>query len=100
MAVSFADVVISPVWIVGGYNLFRSSAFDLGIALLFQASSLFVALEVIGIVRPFLVEGAAMFSFQDFAAVGVMGLTVMVPCASLLNSRLRMQSGVKAKKDT
>lgn len=100
MAVSFADVVISPVWIVGGYNLFRSSAFDLGIALLFQASSLFVALEVIGIVRPFLVEGAAMFSFLDFAAVGVMGLTVMVPCASLLNSRLRTHSGVKAKEDT
>lgn len=79
MSVVFADMLITPLWILGGLSLWRSRAFGyaIGTGLLFQASMLFIALLVFFILQPFLT--GTEFSAADFAVIFGMGLFFFIP---------------------
>ena len=74
-----ADLVISPMMVVGGVQLWRSKAFGYtaGLGLLFQASMLFIGLIILMILQPILT--AAPFLLVDVIVVAVMGLICFVP---------------------
>lgn len=79
MSVVYADLLITPLWILGGVSLWRSRAFGhaIGTGLLFQASMLFIALLVFFILQPFLT--GAEFPVVDFAVILGMGLFFFIP---------------------
>ncbi|MEW6030631.1 MAG: hypothetical protein ACOYZ8_11700 [Chloroflexota bacterium] len=79
MSVVYADLLITPLWILGGLSLWRRQAFGYaaGAGLLFQASMLFIALLVFFILQPFLT--GAEFPATDFAVIFGMGLVFFIP---------------------
>lgn len=80
LAVLVADLLVTPLWVIGGAALWRRRAlgYVAGAGLLFQASMLFVALLVFFILQPF-VAGVP-FPAEDFVVIFVMGLICFVPC--------------------
>jgi hypothetical protein len=74
-----ADLLITPLWILGGLSLWRKQAFGyaIGAGLLFQASMLFVGLLLFFILQPFLI--GAEFPATDFAVILGMGLIFFIP---------------------
>jgi hypothetical protein len=79
LAVLVADLLITPLWVIGGVALWRRRAFGyvVGTGLLFQASMLFVALLVYFILQPFI--AGVPFPAEDFVVILVMGLVCFVP---------------------
>jgi hypothetical protein len=79
LATLVADLVVSPVWIAGGLQLWRRRDFGYvsGAGLLFQASMLFIALVVLLLVQP-LVAGTQP-AWTDLAVVLVMASVFIVP---------------------
>jgi hypothetical protein len=79
MSVVYADLLTTPLWILGGWALWRRYAlgYVAGAGLLFQASLLFVGLLTFFILQPFLL-GAA-FPTADFAVIFAMGLLFFIP---------------------
>lgn len=79
LAVLVADLLITPLWVIGGIALWRRRAFGYvtGTGLLFQASMLFVALLIFFVLRPFL--AAVPFPVEDFVVILVMGLICFIP---------------------
>jgi hypothetical protein len=79
MSVVYADLLITPLWILGGLMLWRRQAlgYAAGAGLLFQASMLFVGLLVFFILQPFLT--GAEFPTADFAVIFAMGLIFFIP---------------------
>lgn len=79
MAVVVADLVIAPVWIVGGVQLWRrkASGYVIGPGLLFHASMLFIGLLVFFILQPILTT--APFPVTDFVVIFSMGLIFFIP---------------------
>lgn len=79
LGVLVADLLTTPVWVVGGVQLWRRRALGYvsGAGLLFQASMLFVGLLVFFILQPFLT--AAPFPMEDFVVIFGMGLVCFIP---------------------
>jgi hypothetical protein len=79
LAVTVADLLTIPVWVIGGVLLWRRQAlgYVTGAGLLFQASMLFIGLLVFFVLQPFLT--ATPFPSEDFVAVLVMGLVCFIP---------------------
>ncbi len=79
MAVLVADLVCTPLWIVGGIWLWRKQALGYvsGAGLLFQASMLFVGLLVFFLLQPWL--AGVPFPVEDFVVILVMGMVCFVP---------------------
>lgn len=79
MSVVYADLLITPLWILGGVSLWRGQAFGYaaGAGLLFQASMLFIALLAFFILQPFLT--GAEFPAVDFAVIFGVGLLFFIP---------------------
>jgi hypothetical protein len=79
LAVSYADVLLTPAWIIGGVSLWRRNAFGYlsGLALLFQASTLFLGLIAYMILLPYTV--GERFVPRDAAVVCAMGLIFFIP---------------------
>lgn len=79
MAVLVADLVCTPLWIVGGIWLWRKQALGYvsGAGLLFQASMLFVGLLVFFLLQPWL--AGVPFPVEDFLVILVMGMVCFVP---------------------
>jgi hypothetical protein len=79
LATAAADLLIIPVWLIGGVLLWRRQAFGyvIGAGLLFQASMLFIGLLVFFILQPFL--AAVPFRLEDFVVISVMGLICFIP---------------------
>jgi hypothetical protein len=79
LGVLVADLLTTPVWVIGGVLLWRRQAlgYAAGLGLLFQGSMLFVALLVFFILQPFLT--ATPFPLTDFVVILVMGLVCFVP---------------------
>ncbi len=79
MAVLIADLVCTPVWVIGGILLWRKQALGYvgGAGLLFQASMLFVGLLVFFLLQPWL--AGVPFPLEDFVVILVMGMVCFVP---------------------
>ena len=79
VAVLIADLVCTPLWIVGGVWLWRKRALGYvsGAGLLFQASMLFVGLLVFFLLQPWL--AGVPFPVEDFVVILVMGMICFVP---------------------
>jgi len=79
LATTLADFLNTPVWVVGGIQLWRRRPFGYatGLGLLFQASMLFVGLIIFMILQPVLTT--ATFVLTDVIVIFVMGLVCFVP---------------------
>ena len=78
-AVAVADLLVTPVWVVGGILLWqrRAAGYALGAGLLFQASLLFVGLLVFFLLQPVLLGEP--FPAVDFMVIFGMGLLCFIP---------------------
>ena len=88
LAVSAADVLITPVWILGGIWLWRRQGrgYVWGAAALFQASLLFAGLLVLFALQPVLL--GVPFAAVDFVVIFSMGLVVFIPCGLFIRALL------------
>lgn len=88
-AVAVADLLVTPVWILGGFLLWqrRAMGYALGAGLLFQASLLFVGLLVFFLLQPLLL--AEPFPAADFAVIFGMSLVCFVPFGLFIRGMLR-----------
>jgi len=79
LSTAIADLLTTPVWVIGGIQLWRRRSFGYatGLGLLFQASMLFIGLIIFMILQPFLTS--APFVLTDVAVIFVMGLVCFVP---------------------
>jgi hypothetical protein len=79
LGTAMADLLVTPVWVIGGILLWHKRAFGyvMGTGLLFQASMLFVGLLGFFVLQPQL-EGTP-FRAADFTVILVMGLVCFVP---------------------
>jgi len=79
LALRVTDLLISPAWIIGGVLLWRRRAlgYVTGLGLLFQASTLFVGLIVLLVLRPFI--AGSEFPFVDLLVIVAMSLLCFVP---------------------
>jgi len=79
LAVLVADLLTTPLWVIGGVALWRrrTLGYVVGTGLLFQASMLFVALLVFFILQPFI--AGAPFPVEDFGVILAMGLVCFAP---------------------
>ncbi|MBN2549060.1 MAG: hypothetical protein JXB15_07885 [Anaerolineales bacterium] len=79
LAVTLADLLITPFWVAGGVALWRRRAlgYACGLGLLFQGSMLFVGLLAFFILQPIL--SAVPFPLEDFIVIAGMGLVFFVP---------------------
>ncbi len=84
-----ADLLVTPVWVIGGILLWRRQAFGyvLGTGLLFQASMLFVGLLGFFVLQPQL--AGTPFRAADFAVILVMGLVCFVPFGLFVRAVMR-----------
>lgn len=89
LGTAVADLLVIPVWVIGGIFLWRRQAFGylLGTGLLFQASMLFVGLLAYFVIQPLL--GAAPFRAADFAVILVMGMVCFVPFGLFVRGVIR-----------
>ncbi|MFW6168401.1 MAG: hypothetical protein ACOC8J_19710 [Ralstonia sp.] len=79
LAVLVADLLITPLWVIGGVALWRREVlgYVAGAGLLFQASMLFVALLVFFILQPFI--AGVPFPTEDFMVILAVGSVCFVP---------------------
>jgi hypothetical protein len=79
LGVMLADLVTTPLWVVGGILLWRKHplGYACGLGLLFQASMLFVGLLVFFILQPFL--STLPFRVEDFVVITAMSLVCLIP---------------------
>ncbi|NUM44076.1 MAG: hypothetical protein HUU38_05165 [Anaerolineales bacterium] len=90
MSVVYADMLITPLWILGGLALWRRGAWGtaMGTGLLFQASLLFVGLLVFFALQPVLLGG--IFPAVDFGVIAFMGLFFFIPFGQFVKGILRL----------
>ena len=79
LSVLLADFLLSPACIIGGFLLLRRKALGYvsGLALLFQASMLFIGLIVFLALQPLLTD--APFAIVDILVVFLMGMICFIP---------------------
>jgi len=79
LGVLTADLLTTPIWVIGGFQLWRKHPLGYATAtgLLFQASMLFVGLLLFFILQPLLFT--LPFRMEDFVVILVMGLFFFVP---------------------
>jgi hypothetical protein len=79
IALNTTDLLISPVWVVCGWMLWKRKAFGYatGLGMLFQASMLFIGLIIFLLLQPILT--AAPFVLIDVLVVFAMGLVCFIP---------------------
>ncbi len=88
-AVAVADLLVTPVWVIGGVLLWRRRAagYALGAGLLFQASLLFVGLLIFFLLQPLLLGEP--FPVEDFVVIFGMGLVCFIPFGLFVRGMLR-----------
>lgn len=93
LGVVVADLLITPIWVVGGVMLWRRKAFGYltGAGLLFLGSMLFIGLLVFFILQPLLTNTP--FPVIDFVVVLVMGLICFVPFGLFVRGVLSSEDG-------
>lgn len=86
LAVSIADVLITPAWVIGGVLLWRHEAFGYvaGSGLFLQGSMLFIALIAYLLLQPLLT--AVPLALADLIVIFVMGLVCFIPFGMIVRS--------------
>ncbi len=81
LAISIADFLITPAWVIGGILLLRHKKFGsvIGLGLPFQGSMLFVGLIAFLLLQSLVT--AAPFAAADLVVISVMGLICFIPFA-------------------
>jgi len=89
LAVSLADLAVSPVWIAGGVLLWlrKPAGYAAGLGLMFSLTMLFVGLLFIFILEPFLAGTA--FRWADSLVILVMSLVIVVPMGMYIRGVVR-----------
>lgn len=84
-----ADLLTTPIWMIGGFLLWRKRplGFASAMGLLFQASMLFVGLSGFFILQPILF--ALPFRLEDFIIILLMGLFFFVPFSLFIRGILK-----------
>jgi hypothetical protein len=84
-----ADLIITPVWIVGGILLWlkKPAGYVCAPGLLFQASLLFISLLIYFILMP--IAAAVPFPASDFAVIAVMSLFFLIPFGLIMRGLIR-----------
>lgn len=84
LALNIADIVITPLWIIVGFLLWRRHAlgFSLGLTVLFQANSLFLGLIIFLLLQPRLSSTA--INITDLMVIIIMALVALVPIVLFL----------------
>jgi hypothetical protein len=79
LAVTVADLLITPLWVIGGFLLWRKRpiGYAAGAGLLFQASLLFAGLLLFFILQPSL--AGTPFALEDFMVIFAMALACFIP---------------------
>lgn len=79
LALNITDALVSPIWVVCGVLLWRRKPFGYltGLGMLFQGSMLFIALIVLMLIQPLLIE--ATLSVVDVIVILLMGMTCFIP---------------------
>jgi len=79
IAVSVADFLITPAWILGGILLWRKKpmGYVASLGLLFQASMLFISLILLMLLQPLMT--ATPLVFADIGVIFVMGTVCFIP---------------------
>jgi uncharacterized membrane protein len=74
IATAIADLVIAPVWVIGGIQILRRKplGYALGGGMLFHATTLFIGLLIYFFLQPLL--AAVLFPLEDFIAIVPMAL--------------------------
>jgi hypothetical protein len=74
-----ADLALSTLWIVGGFNLLRRKPLGYvgGLGLLFAVSMLFIGLILFMVINPFFTDAA--FLLTDVIVVFIMGMIGFIP---------------------
>lgn len=92
IGLAIADMIISIVWVAGGFSLLRRFplGYTSGLGLLFTASTLFAGLILLLFLRPILT--AALPALVDIIVVLVMGLIFFIPFGLFLR-------GVRSKEN-
>ena len=89
-ATALADVLITPLWIAGGWAMLRRQAAGLAAGgLLFQASLLFLGLLLLFLLQPLLSETP--FSWVDFGVIAALGALVVTAAVLYLRGAGRAQ---------
>jgi hypothetical protein len=88
LAVNLSDLVVSPVWILGGILLWRRKplGYTGGLGFLFSLSMLFIALIAVMILQPVLT--AAPFDAAGVLVIAVMGLVCFIPFALFMRGAI------------
>lgn len=78
-AVAVADLITSPLWVIGGISLWqrRPLGYSSGLALLFQGAMLFLGLLIFFLLQPVL--AGVPFPLEDFVVILVMGMIFFIP---------------------
>lgn len=78
-AVAVADLITAPLWVIGGFLLWRRHplGYASGLGLLFQGSMLFIGLLVFFLLQPVL--AGVPFPLEDFVVILVMGMIFFIP---------------------
>jgi hypothetical protein len=94
LGVVVADLLTTPIWVIGGVMLWKRRPFGYltGAGLLFLGSMLFIGLLVFFILQPFLTE--VPFPVSDFVVVLVMGLICFVPFGLFVRGALSSEAGI------
>lgn len=89
--VMLADLVTTPLWVIGGVLLWqkRPLGYACGLGLLFQASMLFVGLLVFFLLQPFL--STLPFRMEDFVVIAGMSLVCIIPFGMFVRGMLASQ---------
>lgn len=88
LAVHIADFLITPAWVIVGVLLWRRRVlgYVMGLGMLFQASSLFIALIIFLLIQPLLT--AAPFAASDAVVIFIMGLLCFIPMVLFVRGAL------------
>jgi hypothetical protein len=99
LAVHISDFTISPFLIFGGILLWRQKTFGYvsGLALLFQASMLFIGLIIFLIIEPLLTTTP--FLLVDVIVVSIMGLICFIPLILFIRGILTQENSSPSKKE-
>jgi hypothetical protein len=86
----FADLIISPIWIVGGLLLWKRKplGYVAGASSLIHASALFLGLLIYFVLQP--IMSSVPFPVEDFIVIFLMGFVFFLPLGRFLKGMLKI----------
>jgi len=93
LALQITDLIITPLWIVGGISLWRHQSFGyrFGLATLFQANSLFLGLILFMLLQPWLASTPIIMT--DLVVILGMAVVALIPLVLVLTGASKAKHG-------